>query len=177
MALNIASLLDKAKVIHNLPSDYKLALVMGVEQGSLRNYRAGKTLPDSRVITKICELTGDDPYMLAVQIEAERAKTAEAKTLWAGIALRLQTGVATMASMAVTFALSLVFTLGAGVSDAQASPVANEKSKPLYIMYSSFMAALNRLIRRVVRLTGPILAVFMCPITGVQNEKALFQSA
>lgn len=89
MTLNIGLLLDKAKVIHKLPSDYKLALVMGIEQGSLRNYRSGKTLPDSRVITKICELTGDDPYILAVQIEAERAKTNEAKTLWAGIAARL----------------------------------------------------------------------------------------
>ena len=134
MALNIGLLLDRAKLIHKLPSDYKLALVMGVGHASLKNYRDGKTLPDSRVITKICELTGDDPYMLAVQIEAERAKTAEAKTLWAGIALRLQTGAATMASMAVTFALSLVFTLGAGVSDAQASPVANERTTPLCIM-------------------------------------------
>lgn len=177
MALNIGLLLDRAKLIHKLPSDYKLALVMGIGHASLKNYRDGKTLPDSRVITKICELTGDDPYMLAVQIEAERAKTAEAKTLWAGIALRLQTGAATMASMALTFALSLVFTLGAGVSDAQAAPSKTSTSHCLYIMYSSFMTALNRLIRRVVRLTGPILAVFICPKLGVQNEKALFQSA
>ena len=85
----IASLLDKAKVIHKLPSDYKLALVMGISQTSLIHYRAGKSLPDSRVITKICELTGDDPMILAAQIECERAKSAEAKNLWAGVAARL----------------------------------------------------------------------------------------
>lgn len=136
MALNIASLLDKAKVIHKLPSDYKLALVMGVQPTSLGNYRTGKTLPDSRVITKICELTGDDPMVLAAQIECERAKTSEARTLWAGIALRLQTGAATMASLAITFALSLVFTLGAGVNEAQAAPSKTLTSHCLYIMLS-----------------------------------------
>jgi hypothetical protein len=89
MALNIGSLLDNAKVIHKLPSDYKLALVMGIGHASLKNYRDQKTLPDARVISKICELTGDDPYLLAAQIEAERAKTDEARSLWAGIAARL----------------------------------------------------------------------------------------
>ena len=117
MALNIASLLDKAKVIHKLPSDYKLALVMGVQPTSLGNYRTGKTLPDSRVITKICELTGDDPMILAAEIECERAKTAEAKNLWAGVAARL--------------ALAAALT-GAGAA-AVAAPVAQAKDS-LYIM-------------------------------------------
>lgn len=86
---NIGKLLDKAKVIHSLPSDYKLAQVMGVQQGSLRNYRDGKTLPDARVITRLCELTGDDPALLAAEIEAHRAKTDEARALWLTIAKRL----------------------------------------------------------------------------------------
>lgn len=115
----IASLLDKAKVIHKLPSDYKLALVMGISQTSLIHYRAGKSLPDSRVITKICELTGDDPVVLAVEIEGERAKTDEAKNLWAGVAARL--------------ALAAALT-GAGAA-AVAAPVAQAKDG-LYIMLS-----------------------------------------
>lgn len=86
---NIAKLLDKAKVIHKLPSDYKLALVMGVKQTTLKNYRDGVTLPDARVITLICGLTGDDPALLAARIEVERAKTDEAKALWSDIAKRL----------------------------------------------------------------------------------------
>lgn len=87
--VNIASLLDKAKVIHSLKSDYKLAIVMGVQHGSLRNYRDGKTLPDARVIMRICELTGDDPALLAAEIEAQRAKTDEARALWSEMAKRL----------------------------------------------------------------------------------------
>lgn len=89
---SIAKLLDKAKQKNGLASDYKLALVMGISHGSLISYRSKKTLPDSRVISKICALTGDDPALLAVQIEAERAKTPEAKQLWFSIAQRLQMG-------------------------------------------------------------------------------------
>jgi transcriptional regulator with XRE-family HTH domain len=89
MAANVSALLDKAKVIHGLSSDYKLALVMGVQQTSLANYRTGKTLPDARVISKICELTGDDPEILAAEIEAERAKTPEARALWRSVVERL----------------------------------------------------------------------------------------
>ena len=94
MSTKIAILLDKAKVMHRLPSDYKLALVMGVQQTTLGNYRTGKTLPDARVITLICDLTGDDAALLAAEIEAERAKTDEARALWQNIARRLSLGAA-----------------------------------------------------------------------------------
>lgn len=73
MAIHIAALLDKAQVIHRLPSDYKLALVMGISHSSLTSYRQGKTMPDARVIAKLCELTGDDAGVLLADIEAERA--------------------------------------------------------------------------------------------------------
>jgi transcriptional regulator with XRE-family HTH domain len=92
--INIAALLDKAKDIHSLKSDYKLALVMGISQTALIHYRAGKSLPDARVISKICELTGDDAALLAAEIEAQRAKTDEARALWTSIARRLSLGVA-----------------------------------------------------------------------------------
>lgn len=118
--INIALLLDKAKVIHTLPSDYKLALVMGVQPTSLANYRTGKTLPDARVIAKICELTGDDPMVLAAQCEAERAKTSEARKLWEGIAMRLQSGAASLASIAFAVTVSIFFSMVSGVSDVQA---------------------------------------------------------
>ncbi len=87
--VNIAALLDKAKDIHSLKSDYKLALVMGVSQSSLIHYRQGKSLPDERIITKICGMTGDDPDLLMAEIELERAKTDEARALWGSVARRL----------------------------------------------------------------------------------------
>lgn len=90
MAANVAALLDKAKVMHRLPSDYKLALVLGVSFSTPANYRTGKTLPDARVISKLCDLTGDDPALLLAQVEAERAKTTEARALWLQVVERLQ---------------------------------------------------------------------------------------
>lgn len=90
MAANVAALLDKAKVMHRLPSDYKLALVLGVSFSTPANYRTGKTLPDARVIAKLCDLTGDDPALLLAEIEAQRAKTQEARALWLEVVQRLQ---------------------------------------------------------------------------------------
>jgi transcriptional regulator with XRE-family HTH domain len=90
MATDVAGLLDKAISIHRLSSDYKLALVMGISASSLTSYRHGKTLPDARVIGKLCELTGDDPALLLAEIEAQRAKTDEARALWLEVVQRLQ---------------------------------------------------------------------------------------
>lgn len=105
MVIHMGSLLDKAKVIHRLPSDYKLALVLGVDQKSLRNYRQGITMPDARVIAMICELTGDDAALLLAQIEEQRAKTEQARSLWHQVVERLQAGAAT-AVFAMVFGLA-----------------------------------------------------------------------
>ncbi len=123
MAADIAALLDKAKVMHSLSSDYKLALVLGVSFSTPGNYRAGKTLPDARVISLLCDLTGDDPEILAAQIEEERAKTPEAKHLWHSIAERLamtaRQGVAAgVFSVSVLAALGAVSPMDAHASDA-----------------------------------------------------------
>lgn len=90
MAINIAALLDKAKVMHKLPSDYKLALVMGVNLTTLANYRNAKTLPDARIIQQICTLTGDDPAVLLAEIELMRAKDEASRDLWRQVAARLR---------------------------------------------------------------------------------------
>lgn len=123
MAQNIAALLDKAQVIHRLPSDYKLALVMGVSASSLTSYRQGKTLPDARVISKLCALTGDDPALLLAQIEAERSKTDEARALWREVVQRLQSTL----HAAVFAVLTGVVFLGAFPSDAVAKTAISEE--------------------------------------------------
>lgn len=130
MAIHIASMLDRAKVIHRLPSDYKLALVLGVDHKSLRNYRDHKTLPDARVISLLCGLTGDDPALLAAQVEAERAKTDEARALWRQVVERL-----TSTMHAAVFAVLFGGSLWGGFSnEAQAADRAFLKLQPLYIV-------------------------------------------
>jgi transcriptional regulator with XRE-family HTH domain len=127
MAANIALLLDKAKVIHRLSSDYKLALVMGVKLTTLSNYRAGKTLPDARVIRLICDLTGDDPALMAAEVEEQRAKTDEARNLWHMVAQRLQAGAA-----AAIFSVLFVLGFGAGL------PMESHASAPTFQNFSSY---------------------------------------
>ena len=123
MAANIAALLDKAKDIHKLSSDYKLALVMGVSHRSLASYRHGMTLPDARVISKICALTGDDSAVLAAEMEAERATTEEARALWRGVVQRLQSTL----HAAIFAVLTGVVFLGAFPSDAVAKTAISEE--------------------------------------------------
>lgn len=145
MAANIAALLDKAKVIHKLSSDYKLALVMNVRQTTLTNYRQGKTLPDARVIGLICELTGDDPALVAVEVEEMRATTDEARSLWHMVAERLQAGAA-----AAIF--SVVVLLGFGVAlpyDAHASQVTDSGTS--FPIHRGIVRALRRWCAPLVR--------------------------
>lgn len=126
MAQNIISALDRAKVIHRLPSDYKLALVMGISHSALVSYRAGKTLPDARVISLICDLTGDDPALMAAQVEADRSKTAEARKLWLEVVSRLQSTLhAAIFSVLIVGALFGGFPSGAQAAQAPAGKVTN----------------------------------------------------
>lgn len=146
MSANIAALIDKAKVMHRLSSDYKLALVMGISHVTLLSYRQGKTLPDTRVIAKICELTGDDPALMAVQIEEQRAKTDEARALWHQVAQRLQAAAAT-----AVFAVAFVVAgwVGFPMGDALAKP-SNEN----FISYTSW---------NVVRTIGVLIRALVSP--------------
>ena len=130
MAQNIAALLDKAQVIHSLRSDYKLALVMGVSASSLTSYRQGKTMPDARVISKLCALTGDDPALLLAQIEADRAKTDEARALWREVVLRLQSTL----HAAIFSVLTSAVLFGALPSDAHAKTAHGGPVHSLYIV-------------------------------------------
>lgn len=130
MPYSVTFYLDKAKVMHRLPSDYKLALVMGISHSVLVNYRAGKTLPDARVISLICDLTGDDPALMAAQVEAERAKTPEARSLWLEVVARLQSTL-----HAVIFSALLGGGLWGGFpSGAQAAQAPAGKVTNLYIV-------------------------------------------
>lgn len=149
MAANIAALLDKAKLIHKLPSDYKLALVMGVQQTTLTNYRTGKTLPDARVIRLLCDLTGDDPALMAAQIEEERAKTEDARALWHLVAERLQLAARAGVTAAIFAAVSALAVMGAlPMSEAYAATSQNPFTK-IYIVEMAHRWC-TRLIRRLL---------------------------
>lgn len=114
---DINSLLDDIKSRHELKSDYKLSLFLGVTDGSIRNFRHGRSLPDERICGLLANAAGIDPLILAAQVQAQRSKTEEARSLWAMVAERLQMVPQALAAamFAVLFATSFV------ASDAHAS--------------------------------------------------------
>lgn len=134
----IGAVLDQARDRHSLKSDYKLALFLGVTDGSIRNFRHGRSLPDERICKLLAEAAGIDPLILAAQVQAQRSKTDDARSLWEAIAERLQ--MAGAHALAAVFAVLLA--MGFGAQDARAAGPADvhdpaaQGVKTLYIVSS-----------------------------------------
>lgn len=75
--------LDHIKAAHDLPSDYKLALFLGLGETAVANYRKGRSLPDADAAIKIANAIGLEPALLMMEIEATRAKSPGAQVAWA----------------------------------------------------------------------------------------------
>jgi hypothetical protein len=107
---SVANLLERAKAKAHIESDYRLAKIIGINQSALGNYRAGRSLPNETVIEQLCALSGDDADLVAAQIQAERAQTPEARTLWLRVAARMAhaTGLVNLSMMGVILAISLI---------------------------------------------------------------------
>jgi hypothetical protein len=105
----IGHVLDSIKERHGLKSDYKLSLFLGVADGSIRNFRHGRTLPDERICGLLAAAAGIDPLILTAQVQAQRSKTAEARSMWEQIAERLS--LAAHGSVAAVFAAAVAIGL------------------------------------------------------------------
>lgn len=128
--LQVSEFLDKSKACAGIESDYRLAKVIGISHSAITGYRADKSLPDERVIQKLCELTGDDPDVISALFQSRRARTEEGRVLWMRVAQRLMTGAAAGVG-------AVALTGCTWVGDFVASPVASAASS-LYIMLSRF---------------------------------------
>lgn len=145
---SIANLLDAAKAKANIDSDYRLAKVIGKSHQVISAYRVGKSLPEESVIQQICALSGDDPDVIAAQIQAARSKSPEAKNLWLRVAARMQ-GAASGAILSVCFAIALI---AMPASDARAVTVDAYKTGQvnlLYIVSSAFLSVSTFLMVRL----------------------------
>ena len=128
---SIANLLDAAKARASIDSDYQLAKVIGISHQAMTHYRMDRTLPNEKVIAQLCALSGDDPGVIAAQIQAARSKTPEAKSLWLMVAARMQ-GAATTAILSVCFAIALI---ALPAQDARASTVDAYKTGEFSLLY------------------------------------------
>lgn len=150
---SVADLLERAKARGNIESDYRLSKVIGIKTPTMSGYRAGKTMPDARVLEQLCALSGDDVAVVMAEIQAERERTPEGKSMWLMVAKRLSGGAST-AVLSVLFTIALI----AGYSpDARASSV-TPQNKPivnkLYIVSSTFLTVGTFLHVRLRRYTA-----------------------
>lgn len=134
----IADLLDRAKARANIDSDYRLAKVIQKTQSAISGYRHGKSLPDESVIEQLCALSGDDPDLIAAQIQASRAQTPAAKNLWLRVAARMA-GRANVDILPILFAICLIAAsaLPARASEALIAKAWNLTSYTSYEAYPS----------------------------------------
>lgn len=156
----IADLLERAKAKGNIESDYRLAIVIGITHGAMTHYRQGRTLPNEKVIAQLCALSGDDPGVVAAQIQAARSKSPEAVNMWNMIAARLS-GVASTAFLSVVLAITLIAGYAPGARAGEVDASQNVKLNRLYIVSSTFLSVLEFLRVRLRQITG-LLRLCLC---------------
>lgn len=140
---SVADFLDRAKARASIVSDYQLAKVIGKNHSVITNYRTGISLPNEQIIEQLCALTGDDPDLIAAQVQAARSRDEPARAMWTRIAARLS-GAATTAILSVCFTISLI---AASASDARATTLDAYKTGGvtlLYIVSSTFLSVMVR---------------------------------
>jgi hypothetical protein len=123
----IASLIERARVNASIESDYRLAKIIGINQSAFGNYKAGRSMPNDKIVAQLCALSGDDPHLVMAQIQAERASSDEARNLWTTLIKRLSGG-ATTAILSVLFSIGLI---AAPVQSARAGEASGEKVSEL----------------------------------------------
>lgn len=108
---NIAALLDNARANAGIVSDYQLAKAIDTNKQSISHYRQGKGLPSEGLIDRLCALSGDDPDIVAAQIQAERAQNDAGRALWYRVANRLKQSPKQLAGHAQISTLLMLFAI------------------------------------------------------------------
>lgn len=104
---SLPDFLDRAKRGAGIESDYALAKLIGVSRANVSNWRNERNTPDEGPIMKLCELSGDDPVDVAIEIQSSRAANDDAITLWQRVGARLKSvgqNVLVYGSIAIVFA-------------------------------------------------------------------------
>lgn len=78
--------LKAVKQKHNIPSDGKLALILGHTRSSVSLLLQGRNFLGDEAAMKVADLLDLDPAYVVACVHAERAKHAKEKQLWERIA-------------------------------------------------------------------------------------------
>lgn len=85
--MNISTkILDTLREKQGIPSDYQVAKMLGYTKATVGHWRTGHAQMGPDAIAKIAPLIGEDAAELTATVEAERAKTDEAKAIMQALA-------------------------------------------------------------------------------------------
>jgi transcriptional regulator with XRE-family HTH domain len=150
--LNTIQLLDLARERAGIQSDYRLAQVIGVDKSTITHWRSGRHSPDALQGSRLAELAELDAGQVAAWIQAERAKTDEARALWRSVADRLARSA--VAGLVAVVGVSITPDAGASILDrgvSTNSPDTRESGQSLYIMSTlrGIARGISRAFKRV----------------------------
>lgn len=97
------NLLDKYCKACSITQDKDLAVKLRVTKSAVSNWRTGRAHPDAESVSRMCEATGEHVAHWLPLIEAERARTPEAKKVWLRLA-QMAAAIALVVGIAPTHA-------------------------------------------------------------------------
>lgn len=169
----VNQLLDTVKAKHQIPSDYKLAMYLGVAQATVQNWRHSRSLPDQKAVERLAVELGLDRDVLLLQVEAQRAANDAAKSAWLRIAQRLQAGAVHLVALVAVALVGIVSSPSAHA--VVTSPAAADKVSSVYYVKQR-LGQLFRALRRAARTT---LGLFKgdLNVSSADADPALFNPA
>lgn len=141
----VHELLTAAKAAQGIPSNYRLARVLGVTDNTLNNWQAGRVAPGDAQAVRLAQMAGIDPAHVLARLAAERAKDDASRAVWQQLADRIKAG-------ALAGVVGLVVGVSGGPDAIAAAPSPEGGAVGgLYIMFNRA----RRLLQRLARLVNP----------------------
>ena len=124
--MDISKVLDDAKKVMRIESDYELAKRLEINKANLTHYRKGNRIPDAYACARLADVLGIDPLALLAQIEAETEKNEARRNYWRALSERVGRGV-TLGFFVALFGITVSpeKSYAAGIDKMQYSMVSN----------------------------------------------------
>lgn len=148
--MKTAALVDLARRVAGIPSDYALAKILAVSRQTVSQWRSGAQYPSNRNCFDLAHLAGRNPAEVIAEIEHERefrAGRIEAAEGWRNTLQRLA---------GVAAGLAVVSVCSAPAPASAAGNAAQFGGQPLHIMFNRW--------RRSLRLAGLVKGPAFNPI-------------
>lgn len=87
--ISTAELLIAAKAARGIPSNYRLAKILGATDATLQRWNTGRGCPDDSHAAELAVMAGLDVEWVVVSMRAQREKDPTLRAIWAAAADRL----------------------------------------------------------------------------------------